>query len=164
MPGRVLIKRLAVAVAGAGLLGAALSGIPGLAGTSDATTSSGPSAALIARLAVLQRPQTPADLLPAGLKLPKLGQGTIVPALTRLVATPSGASVYLAVFTPAVGSRPLWSPRLGDQVSLVSVTDQGAELTAPVPAVDLTDSNNVGIVGPRSNQPGADYYAGIVPD
>ncbi len=153
-----------MAVAGAGLVGAAFSGIPAFAGTSGADTSSGPSAALTARLAVLQRPQTPADLLPSGLKLPKMGQGTIIPALARLVATPAGTSVYLAVFTPVRGSRPLWSTKLGDQVSLVSVNDQGAELTTLVPAVDLTNAHNVSIIGPASGKPGPDYYAGIVPD
>jgi hypothetical protein len=36
-----------------------------------------------------------------------------------------------------------------------------------VPAVDLTDGNNVAIVGPDSRypyQPGSDYYVGIVSD
>lgn len=167
MLGSVLRNRLALAVVGAGLFGAALSGIPLFASASDAQTSSGPSAALIARLAVLQRPQTPADLLPSGLKLPARGQGTIIAALTRLVATPAGASVYLAVFTPAGGSLPLWSSSLGDQVSLVSVTAHGAGLTAPVPAVDLTDANNVAIIGASSADPdqsGPDYHVGIVPD
>jgi hypothetical protein len=171
MLGSVLRKRLALAVVRAGVFGAALSGIPAIAGafagTSDAQTSSGPSAALTARLAVLQRPQTPADVLPSGLKLPTRGQGTIIPALTRLVATPAGASVYLAVFTPARGSLPLWSPSLGDQVSLVSVTARGAELTEPVPAVDLSNGNDVGIVGAGSRYPyqlAPDYYVGIVPD
>lgn len=165
MLGSVLRKRLALAVLGAGLFAAALSGMPAFAGTSGARTSSAPSAAaLIARLAVLQRPQTSSDLLPAGVKLPKLGQGTLIPALTRLVATPPGASVYLAVFTPAPASRPLWSSRLGDQVSLVSVIDQSANLTEPVPAVDLTNGRNVAFVGPRPSQPGPDYHVGIVPD
>ena len=167
MPGSVLRKRLAIAVVWAGLFGAALTGIAAIAvafaGTSDAQTSRGPSAALTARLAVLQRPQTPSDLLPSGINLPALGQGTIIPPLTRLVATPAGASVYLTVFTPARGSLPLWSQRLGDQVSLVSVTASGAELTEPVPAVDLRNGHSVAIIGPGS-QPGPDYYVGIVPD
>lgn len=114
---------------------------------------------------MLQRPQTPADVLPSGVQLPAEGQGTIIPALTRLVATPTGASVYLAVFTPARESPPLWRPRLGDQVSLVSVTGERASLTEPVPAVDLTDANNVTTVATGSSQPnpGPDYYVGIVP-
>jgi hypothetical protein len=131
------------------------------AGTSDAQTSSGPSAVLTARLAVLQRPQTPSDVLPSGLKLPPLGEGTIIPGLTRLVATPAGASVYLAVFTPARGRLPLWSPSLGDQVSLVSVTARGAELTEPVPAVDLSNGKSVGIIGAASAVSGG---AGISSD
>ena len=162
-----LRRRLAPAVARAGLLASVLGGIAAIAvafaGPSDAQTSSAPSAALTAQLAVLQRPQTPADLLPSGLKLPALGQGTIIPALTRLVATPAGASVYLAVFTPARGSLPLWHPSLGDQVSLVSVNASGAELREPVPAVDLSNAHSVGIIGPGS-QSGPGYYVGIVPD
>ena len=167
MLGSALRERLAPAAVRSALLLAAVSGIPavagGLAGTSDAQTSSDPAAALIARLAVLQRPQTPSDVLPSGLELPARGQGTIIPSLTRLVATPLGTSVYLTVFTPAGGSLPLWSPRLGDQVSLVSVTDRGAELTEPVPAVDLSNGNTVAIIGSGS-PPGPDYYVGIVPD
>lgn len=129
--------------------------------------SSGASAALTARLAVLQRSQTPADVLPSGVELPAAGQGTIIPALTRLVATPAGASLYLAVLTPARGSPPLWSLRLGDQVSLVSVTGERARLTEPVPAADLTDANDVTIVATGSPKPGSAgpaYYVGIVPD
>jgi len=162
-----LRERLGLAAVSAALFAAALSGIPAiagaLAGTPDGHTGADPSSALTARLAVLQRPQTPPDLLPPGVKLPAEGQGTIIPSLTRLVATPAGASVYLAVFTPAPGSLPLWSPSLGDQVSLVSVTAHGAELTEPVPAVDLSNGKNVAIVGPGL-QAGADYYVGIVPD
>ncbi len=167
MPGSVLRDRLALAVVRAGLFVAVLGGIAAIAvafaGRSDAQMGSGPSAALTARLAVLERPQTPADMLPAGLALPAVGQGTMIPALTRLVAAPAGISVYLAVFTPARGSLPLWRPSLGDQVSLVSVTAGGAELTEPVPAVDLSYGRGVGIFGPGS-QPGPDYYVGIVPD
>ena len=172
MLGGVLRTRLALAVmVGAGLFWAALTGTPAIsgafAGTSDAQTSSSPSAALIAQLAALQRPQTPADVLPSGRKLPARGQGTIIPALTRLLATPAGAGLYLAVFTPPRGSLPLWSPSLGDQVSLVSVTAQSAELTQPVPATDLADGNSVAIIGASSRPPyqlGSEYYAGIVPD
>jgi hypothetical protein len=135
------------------------------AGMPAAQTSQGPSAALTARLAVLRRPQTPPDVLRPGLQLPEEGQRTLVPALTRLVATPAGASLYLAVFTPTRGSLPLWSPNLGDQVSLVSVTAHGAELTEPVPAVDLSNGNNVAIVATGSRrQLGLDYHVGIVPD
>jgi hypothetical protein len=169
MLGSVPRTRLAVAVVGAALFWAALIGMPAishaLAGASDAQTSSGPSAALTARLAVLRRPHTPADVLPSGLQLPPRGQGTIIPALTRLVATPAGASLYLAVFTPAGGSLPMWSPSLGDQVSLV--TAQGAELTEPVPAVDLTDGSSVAVIGASPGYPhqlAPDYYVGIVPD
>jgi hypothetical protein len=167
----VLRKRLALAVVRAGLVAAALSGIPASAGAftgaSDAQPNSSQAAAVTARLAVLRRPQTAADLLPSGDKLPALGQGTIIPALTRLVASPAGASLYLAVFTPARGSLPLWSPSLGDQVALVSVTSRGPELTEPVPAVDLSNGNGVGIIGAGATYPdqvAAQYYVGIVPD
>ena len=61
----------------------------------------------------------------------------------------------------------MWSPSLGDQVSLVSVTAQGAELTEPVPAVDLTDGSSVAVIGASPGYPhqlAPDYYVGIVPD
>jgi hypothetical protein len=169
MLGRVLGTRFALAVVGAVLFWGAFVGMPVISGASAgmpaAQTSQGPSAALTARLAVLRRPQTPPDVLRPGLQLPEEGQRTLVPALTRLVATPAGASLYLAVFTPTRGSLPLWSPNLGDQVSLVSVTAHGAELTEPVPAVDLSNGNNVAIVATGSRrQLGLDYHVGIVPD
>lgn len=153
-----------VAVAGAALFSwAALVGMPGisaaLAGTSDPPTASSPSGALTGRLSVLQRPQTPADELPSGLRLPRLGQGVLIPALTRLVGTPAGADLYLAVFTAARGKPPFWSRSLGDQVSLISVVGQRVALTEPVPAVDLADGSHVAIVGSSSQ-----YYVGIVPD
>ena len=126
-----------------------------------------PSATLAARLAVLRRPQTPADALPSGVHLPYQGQGALIPALTRLLATPAGASLYLAVFAPAHGSLPLWNSRLGDQVALVSVTASGARLTAPVPGAELTDGRRVAIVGAGSRAPGqaaSGYYVEVVPD
>jgi hypothetical protein len=49
----------------------------------------------------------------------------------------------------------------------VSVTAQGAELTEPVPATDLTDGNSVAIIDASSRYPyqlSPEYYAGIVPD
>jgi hypothetical protein len=109
-----------------------------------------PSAAsangLIARLAVLRRPQTAADVLPAHLKLAH-PQGTIIPSLTRLVAAPPGATLFLVVTTPPTGPRVLWSPRLGDQVSIVAVSNRGATQSLAVPAVDLSDAEEVTPVG-----------------
>lgn len=154
-----------------GFLGAVVSGMFAIAGavasTTGAQTGSEPAAALTARLAVLQRPQTTADVLPSGMELPARGQGAIIPALTRLVATPAGVSLYLAVFKPPHAALPLWRPSLGDQVSLVSVAAGGAELSEPVPAVDLSDGKSVRVLGGDSGTPGslgADYYVGIVPD
>jgi hypothetical protein len=141
-----------------GLVGmSAVSGASG--GATDPASASSPAAALIERLAVLQRPQTPSDELPVGVRLPRIGQGALIPALTRLVATPTGADLYLAVFTPARGSPPFWSASLGDQVSLVCITGRTATLTAPVPAADLTDGGHVAVIGASSQ-----YQVGIVPD
>jgi hypothetical protein len=143
---------------------AVLVGVPGIsgasAGTPDAPPVPGASAGLIERLAVLQRPQTAADMLPSGLKLPRFGQGTVIPALTRLVATPAGDDLYLVVFTPARSrATTLWSPKLGDQVGLVLVTSDRPEPTGLAPAVDLTNGHNVTTIGA-----GSGYYVGIVPD
>ena len=154
-------------ITAAAVSGAVCSLAAAVATAGSTPTSAGSAAALIGRLAVLQRPQTPADVLPAGVTLPALGQGTVIPSLTRLVATPAGASVYLVVFTPARGSLPLWRASLGDQVSLVSVTAARAALTEPVPAVDLSNGNSVAIIGPSSRSPNPlapDYYVGIVPN
>ena len=151
-------------VSGALMLGLCVSGASVV--SAEAQTPSA-SAALTARLAVLRRPQTPADALPSGVRLPHEGQGTIVPSLTRLVATPAGASLYLAVFTPAHGSPPFWSTRLGDQVGLVSVTARGAQIGGPVPAAELADGNRVTVVGPGTRSSGglsSDYQVGVVPD
>jgi len=92
--------------------------------------------ALIAKLAVLRRPQTSADRLPRNLKLNReangvgLPQGThwgvILPSLSRLVATPPGARLYLVVTTPVSGSQALWRASLGDQVTILVITAHGA--------------------------------------
>lgn len=161
----VLRSRGALAVVGAALLcWAVLVGVPGIqgasAGTPHAQPVPGASAALSGQLAILRRPQTPADMLPSGLNLPRFGQGTVVPALTRLVATPAGDDLYLVVFTPARRTTTtLWSPKLGDQVGLVLVTGNRAEITGATPAVNLTNGNGVVTI-----DAGSGYYAGIVPD
>jgi hypothetical protein len=172
MLGGGLIGRRTLVLGGATLSCVALlgwfAGSGALAGGLRAQVSADSSAALIARLAVLRRPQTPADVLPSSARLPSLDGARIMPALTRLVATPPDVSVYLAVFTPVTrGSPPLWSPSLGDQVALVWVTSQGADLTAPVPAAELADGNRVALIGflPRvTHSTGPDYQVGIVPD
>lgn len=135
-----------------------------------------PSAAsangLIARLAVLRRTQTAADVLPAHLKLVH-PQGKIIPSLTRLVAAPAGAKLFLVVSTPATGPRSLWSPTLGDQVSVVTVTKRGATQSPPIPSVDLSNAQEVtpgGVVTPGAG-PGPTrpllrdaYDVAVVPD
>lgn len=107
--------------------------------------------ALVAKLAVLRRSQTAADHLPAKLHLTTLGQTespTIIPSLSRLVATPSGAKIYLVVTEPARGSDALWSPSLGDQLNIVAITDSGASTEgAGYPAADITDPTNVYLAG-----------------
>jgi hypothetical protein len=122
---------------------------------------------LMSTLAVLRRAQAPADVLPAGVHVVGAG-GVIIPGLTRLVASPGGFSMYLAVTTPAPGSLPLWSPKLGDQVGIVTVTGGVWRETLPVPAVDLTNGFAVEVVGGGWSQAthalaGA-YQVGIVPD
>lgn len=94
--------------------------------------------------------------------------GVIIPSLTRLVAQPAGASVYLAVSTPLAGSPPLWSPKLGDHVGIVTVTSTGATETFTAPAADLTNAFiGEGVEGApvaSSQAPTSVYEAGIVPD
>ncbi len=136
-------------------------------GRSTSAGDSGGAQQLIARLAVLRRPQTAADVLPSRLHIasPLSPPGTIVPRLTRLVRTLPDARLYLAVTTWSPDS--IWSPRLGDQVSIVEISGSHATQTMPVPAADLTNANEVFPVAPTRQrfptQPGA-YFVGIVPD
>jgi hypothetical protein len=121
---------------------------------------------LIARLAVLRQPQTPADMLPAGTTLPR-PEGTIIPSLTRLVATLPTMKLYLVVATPTGGSQPLWSRGLGDQVTLVAVGQPAAGSGTPFPAADLDDPFHLADVGSRTSlrQPLTGVYqVSIVPD
>jgi hypothetical protein len=122
---------------------------------------------LIAKLAVLRRPQTRADLLPKRLHIrsPLSPPGRVIPRLTRLVRALPDARLYLVVTTWSRDS--LWSPRLGDQVSIVTVRGRHAAGTVPIPAADLTNANEVSMISPTDQQlpttPGL-YYVGIVPD
>ncbi|MFZ1993094.1 MAG: hypothetical protein WAU75_03220 [Solirubrobacteraceae bacterium] len=110
---------------------------------SDGGSSSAASAkSLIARLAVLRRPQAAADVLPARPKLVHL-HGTIIPSLTRLVASPPGARLYLVVSTPDREQTALWDPKLGDQVSIVTLTAHNATDSLPLPAAGLSDAHEV---------------------
>jgi len=123
--------------------------------------------ALIGRLAVLRRPQTPADVVPTAHLLPPRRGGRIIPSLSRLVATEPDTRLFLVVTTPAGGSPPLWSPRLGDQVAIVAVTSRGSRESVGFPAADLANANQVleaGVFAP--SRPVADslYNVSIVPD
>lgn len=131
---------------------------------------------LIARLAVLRRPQTPADKLPPHLRLPSdASLGSIIPPLTRLIANPPGAKLYLVVTTPPAArsvSRggELWSPDLGDQVALVVITRSGVSETPGQPAADLTnsleltDAGDVGSGHAGIRHAWVRYTVGVVPD
>lgn len=138
----------------------------------------GPGAnALIAKLAVLRRPQTTADQLPAKLHVTTLGQTgppTIIPSLSRLVATPSGAKIYLVVTEPVRGGGALWSPLLGDQLNIIAITASGVSTEgAGYPAADIADPMNVYLAGLKAPTRGpinraqriADAYdVAVVPD
>jgi hypothetical protein len=140
---------------------------------SDGGSSSAASAkSLIARLAVLRRPQTAADVLPARPKLVHL-HGTIIPSLTRLVDSPPGARLYLVVSTPDREQTALWDPKLGDQVSIVTLTAHNATDSQPLPAAGLSDAHQVFPggrlpAGPvaRSHQlrGSAAYEVSVIPD
>ena len=105
--------------------------------------------ALIAQLAVLRRPQTASDLMPPYAVLPHSPRtGAVIPSLTRLVASFPGLELFMLVTTPAPGSPPLWSPRLGDQVAILAVTPNGSMASAAVPAADLTNAYELAGLGP----------------
>ncbi len=107
------------------------------------------ASALIAKLAVLRRAQTPADRMPAHLKLqdPEAQSGRIIPSLTRLVAIRPGVRIYLVVTTPYRGASQIWSPRFGDQVTVVAITARGDTEGAGYPAADLHDASQLVTAG-----------------
>jgi len=92
---------------------------------------------------------------------------TIIPSLSRLVATESDTRLFLVVTTPAGGSPPLWSPRLGDQVAIVAVTSRGSRESEGFPAADLSNANQVmeaGVLAPGRPVADSIYNVSIVPD
>jgi hypothetical protein len=118
--------------------------------STDRTTIAPGPGRLIARLAVLRRPQTPDDRLPADLRVVRGLTGTIQPRLTRLVAQRHGIRLYLVVTTPAQQPGGLrWPARLGDQVSLISIRGHLGQQSAPVPAADLDDATQLITLLPR---------------
>jgi hypothetical protein len=146
---------LLMAAAGIGL--ALIVGVTSGTARAASTTSD----ALLSKLAVLRRPQVASDVLPAGLRISGQ-QGTIIGRLSRLVAVEPNARLFMVVSTPAGGDPPLWSPKLGDQVAIIAVTSHGAIEDQPVPALDLTDADQVGYVGAPRTGPG--YRVAVVPD
>jgi hypothetical protein len=130
-------------------------------------SSASQTRALIARLAVLRRPQQPFDMLPACCHPQSTLDGAIIPRFSRLVATVPGARFYLVVTKPAAGPMPLWSPELGSQVAIVEIARGNVSETPGVPAADLSDPSQVTLLG---NGPRADrsrkhlYVVEIVPD
>jgi hypothetical protein len=120
---------------------------------------------LIAKLAILRQPQTPSDTLPDHLTFVHGLRGTVIPSLTRLAATPPGARLYLVVTTPVTGPGALWSPSLGDQVSIVAVNGDRATQSFPIPAADLDDADEAGPIRAVSGSRLAHTYdAAVIPD
>ncbi|MGI8716168.1 MAG: hypothetical protein ACR2NR_23895 [Solirubrobacteraceae bacterium] len=153
-------------------LGVALAAILLLAHTRPQSPQAGGSRAddaLIGKLAVLRRPQTTADRLPASVRraAAERGGGAIIPSLSRLVAITPHARLFLVVRRPAGGTAPFWSPSLGDQVSIISVVGVDTAETPPVPAADLDNSAEVmpsaGDRGFATDSPGSLFVA-ILPD
>jgi hypothetical protein len=107
-------------------------------------TSTASPRALIAHLAVLRRPQTRADELPTEIGVGRYQLETI-PSLTRLAVAVPGARMYLVVTPPGRGLGPagFWPAKLGDQVSVVTVTRYGRSATFRAPAADLYDATGV---------------------
>jgi hypothetical protein len=167
-----LVSTVCVLVALAVVAGA-LVFISGGSGGSDQTAATPGANGLIARLAVLRRPQTPADRLPAHLHL-VASFGTIVPGLTRRIEVQKGLQLYLVVRTPAPAVRRtytypslVWPARLGDQVSLIAVGHTGATQNAGFPAVNLDNAAQLSVLGRAAiagHSGGPVRVAQIVPD
>ena len=162
MPGALAVASSVAVVLAVGAIALLVHGRGTVAGRGG-----GGAQQLISRLAVLRRPQTPADMLPSRLHIasPLTPQGRIIRQLTRLVRTLPDARLYLVVTTWSPDS--LWSPQLGDQVSIVELSDGHATQTVPIPAADLSNANEVSEITPTGlgaqPQRGA-YWVGIVPD
>jgi hypothetical protein len=130
----------------------------------SANATSGASA-LERALAVLRRPQTAADQLALNPASPHPAHGANLPALTRLVSSLPGVTVFLVVNEPLTTGPghlpPLWSPRLGDQIATVAVIAGRQEETAGAPAADLPNATQVSYIGSAG---ASTYVVGIVPD
>lgn len=129
------------------------------------SSTSGPGG-LVARLAVLRRPQEPSDVLPACCHPQSATDGPIIPRFSRLVATRGGVRFYLVVTSPAESPKPLWSPNLGDQVAIVAIAPHQVGATAGIPAADLGDPTHITAMsfGPRTAPFAHRYAIEIVPD
>ncbi len=122
---------------------------------------------LLARIAVLRRPQNASDLLPRNLHFVTGRVGSIIQRLTRRVYVSGGTRMFLVAVKPAADD-PLWGPRFGDQVAIVAVAGNQAAEIRPIPAADLSDADEVGIVSPgggfTSSGPQDAYSVAVVPD
>ena len=131
-----LMPALAVAVA-AVVAAVAVTSLSHRSSPAHGPSSAVPVAArgLVSRLAVLRRPQTPADVLPrwAVRETQSLTHGRVIPGLSRLIGAvslyPDGRSrVYIVVQRPPRfplhvnhPEPPFLNPRLGDQATIAFV-------------------------------------------
>jgi hypothetical protein len=147
-------------------VGVAAIAITQLSPRRDSSHTASPGAsALIAKLAVLRRPQTAADRMPAHVHIvPR--SGTIIPRFTRLVFASPRLRMYIVVVTPAVHNQ-MWASDTGDQVAIVAVLGHKAAESVPIPAVDLSNADEVDYLSPRGYAHGGPidlYTVSVVPD
>jgi hypothetical protein len=166
------IVALAVSIAVVAVVAAAI-GLLSHGSGATRTGSPGPRA-LIAKLAVLRRPQSAADKLPAHIHVVP-SSGTIIPRFTRLVYSSGATRLYVVVVTPATHDV-FWSPRDGDQVAVIAVAGGWGDESVPIPAVDLSNADEVQILNARTTgrpriRPSAfkrlraySYEVSVVPD
>jgi hypothetical protein len=132
------------------------------------------SAALVKRLAVLRRAQTPADRTypPYLAQRGRSGRAGVIMKLTRLaatVSTPTVGQVRVYVTVRRLPARRIYSPaRTGaDAVSAVAVAGHGANGSGPITATMLDMPNAVGggLASPGAGlDPNRGVTVGIVPD
>lgn len=164
---RIVLWPLALALSAGVTLAIAVAALVLVHRSGPGQPSASQTRGLIARLAVLRRPQRPSDKLPDCCHPQSSLDGAIIPRFSRLLAAGPRVRFYLVVTQPAAGPRPLWNAKLGDQVAIVEIARGVVAETPGIPAADLSDPSQVQLLGSSrgAHRAGLHLYdVEIVPD